>query len=827
MKQHFLLFAVIASVCASLQAQTGAIADSVAKFFAYHQGAVQEKLYITTDKPYYEAGDTLWFRGSLVCADQLSYLVKSNYIIVELLNRSDALVMRRKVLREGLCFQHNLPLGTQLQSGEYTLRAYTSWMRNFPDDFFFSRKITIVNRSDVQGNNLQGPSCHSNQQGPAFSIQFFPEGGARIANQRQRIAYKAEGADGYPIEVQGEVRDSKQQVVCSFKSEHDGMGTFWIPAADNRAERLLTAYVTATSVDLDLDQPATCECVLPRVEQQPAYALQITRQTPTELQYQVLANAAAQHQWKGDSLLLIAHGGSRLQCFLKVAPGQQGSLSLNNFRQGINHLVLATAQGQGLSRRLLFHQRPDFQVETQLDVNSSWKANSLVEIQLQVSDFLTQRPLRGDFSISVLDAGYVNVGFDSLRDNLSTYFLLTSDLPGYVHRPAAYFGSASVHLDLLMLTHGWSRFATTQVFHQPSLDFPNPLEQREWVSGLIKHATSRKGNEIIRVSVVDTLTNTFGSGTLDNEGRFFIDGLNYSDQSVLNLRVLSKWKNPQYVFDAPTFPAFSHKEPFLVNFPKFISQVAQNELFIGRDGMRTVLLQHVEVVDARKSKVPQFQGIMTERYRNADYLAENYDLYQYDNALTLINELIEREWSLYVNPLSDSSDESLDTFRPQLASVQWGPLGSFVIGSEFYTSAFSAVGILERTRSCDIERIEVLDKDHNLIDPGSGKAVLVVVTKPGSKKIDGTEDNRFITHRTFGYTLPEYFYHPIYKQPDFHEPDLRKTLAWEASFQTDVNGRATLAYYESDHIGPRAIIIEGITFNGRPLRILKYLTSQQ
>lgn len=58
-------------------------------------------------------------------------MTKSNYITVELYSKQGDLVLRRKVARSGLHFDHCLPLEQGLPSGEYVLIGYTSWMRNF------------------------------------------------------------------------------------------------------------------------------------------------------------------------------------------------------------------------------------------------------------------------------------------------------------------------------------------------------------------------------------------------------------------------------------------------------------------------------------------------------------------------------------------------------------------------------------------------------------------------------------------------------------------------------------------------------------------------
>ncbi len=146
MKSQFLFLSFLLLVGGAGAQNLPAVTDSVDYFFKYHQATVPEKLYLTLDRPYYEAGDTIWFRGSLVAADNNSYLLKSNYISVELLNHSNQLVLRRTVPREGLCFQHCLPLAQELLSGEYVLRAYSSWMRNFDKAYFFNRKLTVYVR---------------------------------------------------------------------------------------------------------------------------------------------------------------------------------------------------------------------------------------------------------------------------------------------------------------------------------------------------------------------------------------------------------------------------------------------------------------------------------------------------------------------------------------------------------------------------------------------------------------------------------------------------------------------------------------------------------
>ena len=123
--------------------------ESIAAFFRNERNLMREKLYLHTDKPYYTAGDTIWYRGTLLNADTHSFLVHTNYIYVELFTKENSLVLRQKLKRDGLCFHNCIPLPYELESGEYYLRGYTLWMRNFGDTNFFYRPVMILRPGEI------------------------------------------------------------------------------------------------------------------------------------------------------------------------------------------------------------------------------------------------------------------------------------------------------------------------------------------------------------------------------------------------------------------------------------------------------------------------------------------------------------------------------------------------------------------------------------------------------------------------------------------------------------------------------------------------------
>ncbi len=103
-----------------------------------------EKVYLQTDKIVYAYGDTIWFKGYAVSGQyhQLSSL--SGVLYVELIDGRDSIKKSLKLpLISGLA-SGDFVLGS-LKEGNYRIRAYTNWMRNAGEDYFFDKNITIVN----------------------------------------------------------------------------------------------------------------------------------------------------------------------------------------------------------------------------------------------------------------------------------------------------------------------------------------------------------------------------------------------------------------------------------------------------------------------------------------------------------------------------------------------------------------------------------------------------------------------------------------------------------------------------------------------------------
>ena len=143
---------VLNSAIETLQEKTDTL-DIQQRILDYYRKVPQEQIYVHTDRPYYVPGDTVWFRAHLVDAVTHTPISRSRYVYVELLdNAIDTLVQRVMVKcdSDGV-FANAITLPRQLRSGCYTLAAYTQWMRNFPVERFFYKRLLVVGNTSLSG----------------------------------------------------------------------------------------------------------------------------------------------------------------------------------------------------------------------------------------------------------------------------------------------------------------------------------------------------------------------------------------------------------------------------------------------------------------------------------------------------------------------------------------------------------------------------------------------------------------------------------------------------------------------------------------------------
>src|SRR5690606_27942015 len=102
-----------------------------------------------------------------------------------------------------------LDLPDNFSSGQYQLRAYSRVMLNQPG-FTFNKRITIHGKENKDA--VYEKIFDSNQ------LAFFPEGGNFITGVVNVVAFKSIDKNGMPLNITGDVKNSKNEIITSFKS---------------------------------------------------------------------------------------------------------------------------------------------------------------------------------------------------------------------------------------------------------------------------------------------------------------------------------------------------------------------------------------------------------------------------------------------------------------------------------------------------------------------------------------------------------------------------------------------------------------------------------
>lgn len=181
----------------------------------YRSDYPQEKVHLHTDKPYYAIGDNIWFKAYVVNAENHQLSALSKIVYVELINEKDSVKQALRLpLHSGMAWG-DFTLNDSLREGNYRLRAYTAWMRNFGEEYFFDKTFRIGNPGAA--NIITNTHYTFSETGSAQKVQalinYSDSGGKPLANKQ--VTYTVE-LEFRPITRGKGITDSKGNLTVSF-----------------------------------------------------------------------------------------------------------------------------------------------------------------------------------------------------------------------------------------------------------------------------------------------------------------------------------------------------------------------------------------------------------------------------------------------------------------------------------------------------------------------------------------------------------------------------------------------------------------------------------
>lgn len=546
----------------------------------------QEHLYMQTSKDIYESGEDLWFKVYHLDAYSFGRSIASQTLYLEMVNGKDSIVWQEKYpVKEGITSGH-VYLSESLPDGDYFLRACTR--NSCYDDTLRSvcqRKIRIVKFiSNVKKENIIVED--------ADSIRFglYPEGGYLVHGLPCRLAYKGTDGHGHPVSVEGSLFQN-DTILTTFKSTHDGMGTFmFVPDVNDK-------YFVQLKNGKRYSLPGI---------QRSGMTLQFIRQTEEMVEFYVLQSAGLPAQ----KVCLMGQLRGVIGCMAQgvVTDRLKISVSLKDFPyQGIAEFTLYNAAMQPIAERLVYLHPEKKLYITAKTSKDNYQLREKATLHITVKDESGNPVPNADLGVSVFDGEYEDT---SSPVSMLSYNYLVSQLRGRIYNAPYYFDESNVDrlraMDLLLLTQGWRRYvwnSSTSPDYKGKPFLTDGITGKQIIPGKRKSKMINGISQLIRVF---TPSNQSHLLEVDTIGNFTIpaEALSAMSGNYLYLKPMLQNKfNPKLIVDDP----FSHldsicrlKPKCLVDNLLLIDSCSKESASLSKD--KSILLNEVVVRRKKKSR---------------------------------------------------------------------------------------------------------------------------------------------------------------------------------------------------------------------------------
>lgn len=525
------LFALVNSLTADGQAMPAAIkaiSDKITGAVSgYYKKYPREKIFLHTSQNVYLTGQTIWYKAYLLAYGKPSLLSRIMY--VRLSDANGKLIAQNMLPVKNSTAYGNVNLPDSLAGGWYQLQAFTTWMCNFDKQDFFHQKIYIQNIHVPVNQVTRVPTVNT------FNIDFFPEGGDLVDGNMCNIALKATDGNGMPVNVHGDVFDNNDKPVAILETRHDGMGSFELEASANTNYCVMVHFPDGSVQNVSLPKVKKTSLSM-RVNAMPASELEVK-----------ITYAGQQTEYKDIVVAAVQDNGTVVTYPLKLSRGiNVFSFKKDHFSPGIARLTVFDENFVPLAERVVFIHDNNILNPSLAKDTLSFEPKTKNVFTLHLADAKNKR-VKANVSVAVTDAALES----EPENNIPSYFLMSSELRGYIHQPGYYFKNNSdtirQQLDLVMQTNGWRHFKWDTVLNEKSRKLKYFIEKEQLVAGKIENYHD-KDNLKIKLIVTSADSGKYvGYVEPDTGGTFVLKDYNHRGQASLFYDVVNAKNKKQPV----------------------------------------------------------------------------------------------------------------------------------------------------------------------------------------------------------------------------------------------------------------------------------------
>lgn len=792
-------------------------------FTILSQDSVQyRKLYLHTDRDHYFLGDTIWYKGYYLDGQSNKFIPGLITLNIDMINESGASVIDQVLAIDNGVAAGAMTIPTTLESGNYIIRAFTEFQKQFGEDAFFYKQVKVSKLESF----VEGAAQPAKEKLSEIDVAFLPEGGVLLEGQMNTLGIKAIDTHGNGAQVQGEILDSKGESVATFATSYKGMGSFdFNPVKGESYTARTAAYPDFHYIFNDIVKEGI--------------KIEFEQEMGNDLRFQVLTNAESMI---GRSYYFaISHHGEVIFHNKFVLKTSTFPITVNKdaLPAGINRMVLLDEQLLPVSERLYFSTNYQInEIKIKPD-QQNYETRSRVRLKL-TDERGEDTESWSNMSMVVIDEFAINREGPSM--NILSWLLIDSELKGLIESPQDYFSNdpditSETKLDLLMMTQGWSSY----IWNKPEEYMTKAIQEEEGftISGKVLKVVGNKpvtegtvdlkafNNDFMHMDIVEI--NEEGEFKFENvyfldSASVFIQARNEKDKLSFKVRLDSIFNN---------FPELSVK--YILK--EGATEVKQAELYQRQyDNLQALkeytlatgsfYIEEVSVYEHRRKKddghfriysKPSNSREITNRdlaYMSViDYMQGRFAGVTVTKDMNIIIRGGSGMSSGPARTMGERSTASDRAMKPYERKEEYTSALLLLDGFPVSKDVFLSIPM------SDIDVVEVLKNPSEVSIfgmRGMGGVVSIFTKKGGvpdysSKYIPGT-----IAVKLAGYASNRVFYSPRYSKKNINspKPDHRIVQYWDPNIFTE-NGKASVSFFTSDDISRYKVYVEGITSEGK------------
>ena len=697
----------------------------------------------------------------------------------------------------------SIPL--KAKSGKYHFAAFTSIMQNFDPSEAFQSDILVKGSDKIVAEN------DASFDSEYFELKFLPEGGNSVKGLEQRIGFNATDDKGYPVHIEGLLKNSSGSTLDTIKSGDYGPGLFvCTPEPGMYVEITKGTYKEKI---WKLPNPlASGICMSVKTIDKRSFSIEIQS-----------------NNYNNDTLTVVGVMNTN-QVFLQnlvLNKKQRVVIETDQLPSGVAQITIFSKDLHPLAERLYYVNSDKRLIFKIVPGSHIYTPGQETELTISVNDGLGN-PSKGIFSISVTDsisgcaADIYTPGIESVL-NYNPYF--QRNLPKKV-LVTGLENLTNEERDLMLMIYGWSRYSWDFTDKETTAkDLINYDLINIKVLGESKVHPSVKKLDLISLegsTVMHLKTNNMGEISL------LLDSLSENIKSVLLLPIkndknritgamLSIPYNEQFLKDISLFTAQQSVKPG-INAEKF----RVNKPVIS-DNSNVSGLNKQGITD----KTFELPGVTISAAKKIEYINKYEEVYKYANVKSLSHEQL----SSY-SSMTEAIRRIVNPYRMELADA-FHPMGAIYLrpGHSFFGGNIKVMFVLDGMPLHDdyawlrisdlhpdqIASISVLEGNQGHVIYGEealGGVIFVNTYYPGLSKIhtdlkNQNKSNNLITPINI-YRQNVEFYNPSRSEIEdnlvFRD---RTTVYWNPEVYFNGQEPVKIKYLNLKNTGPVLITING------------------